>query len=119
MISADNHPFSSDPLKSFCTSAAFVPVLLNPPIASVNSISPICMFLLPIPTLCKDLQSISRIVPADNACDNWYAAAAACCAFVPDVAASLEKPLIILVASPTSIPAFVNNPMFFVISPKL
>ena len=67
MTSAESHPFSNDPLKSLVAASAVVVFALNIPIAEAIWISPSCMFLLPMPTLVRDRQSINRMVPADNA----------------------------------------------------
>ena len=96
-----------------------MPVAVRVPIALAISSKPFCMFLLPMPALVSDRQSISRIWPADSAWDNWNAALEAAAEVVPDAAASFEKPLIMLVASSTLMPALVNRPMFLVMSPKL
>ena len=84
--------------------------------APAISIRPLCMFLLPMPALVSDRQSIRRTVPALMACESWYAAPAAFSELAPEAAASFEKPLMTDVACSTFIPALVNRAALAVMS---
>ena len=63
-----------------------------------------------------DFQSISLTEPTESAWAILYIALEASTAFAPDTAASFEIPLIASTAVSKSTPAFVNLPMFVVIS---
>ena len=70
MTSAESHPFSSDPLKSFWIASAVVPDADTVPMASATRSRPSRMLAPPMLAFWMDFQSMRRIVPVARAWDS-------------------------------------------------
>ena len=104
------------PVKSVVVDIYLSPSFTSVPIATAVSISWFLNSTVAILAFSIDFQSINFTEPWDNACAKLYIALDASWVLAPDTAATLATPLIAFTASPSSTPAFVNLPMFCVIS---